>query len=122
MKSKREQGIEDPAHNIISESSQQIILYGFLPFTVTVTFVLYAIPAELFAMHLWLNTPPVDMFLLHIPRLLLPFLTGTPFSNNWYVATGGFPSAEQLKVTTEPWHTVDLLTVNLNFSGLSVGF
>ena len=59
------------------------------------------------------------MFLLHIPRLLLPLLTGSPFSNNWYVSTGGFPSAEQLKVTTEPWHTVDLLTVKLKFSGLS---
>ena len=62
------------------------------------------------------------MFLLHIPRLLLLLLTGTPFSNNWYVSTGGFPSAEQLKVTTEPWHTVDSLTVNLKFSGLSARF
>ena len=62
------------------------------------------------------------MFLLHIPGLLLLSLTGTPFSNNWYVSTGGFPSAEQLTVTTEPWHTVELLTVKLNFSGLSVRF
>ena len=62
------------------------------------------------------------MFLLHIPGLLLLSLTGTPFSNNWYVSTGGFASAEQLTVTTEPWHTVELLTVKLNFSGLSVRF
>ena len=62
------------------------------------------------------------MFLLHIPRLLLPFLTDTPFSNNLCVSTGGIPSAEQLKVTTEPLHTADLLTVKLNFSGLSVRF
>ena len=62
------------------------------------------------------------MFLLHIPRLLLLLVTGTPFSNNWYLSTGGFPSAEQLKVTTEPWHTVDSLTVNLKFSGLSARF
>ena len=62
------------------------------------------------------------MSLLHIPRLLLPLLTDTPFSNSWYVSTWGFPSAEQLKVTTEPWHTVVLLTVNLKFSGLSARF
>ena len=62
------------------------------------------------------------MFLLQIPRLLLPKPTGTPFSNNWYVSTAGFPSAVQLKVITEPWHMVGLLTVNLNFSGLSTRF
>ena len=83
---------------------------------------LYAVPAEFFAVHLWLNTPPVDMFLLHIPRLLLPFLTDTPFSNNSYVSTRGNPLARRLKVMTEPWHTADLLTVKLNFSGLSVRF
>ena len=46
-----------------------------------------------------MNTPLVDMFLLHIPEVFVSKIA-VSFSNSWYDVTNGLASAEQLKLMT----------------------
>ena len=72
----------------------------------------------LLATHLYMNTPLVDMFLLHIPEVSKITVS---FSNSWYDVTNGLASAEQLKLMTSFWHVVWLAAdfVNRLISGLT---
>ena len=93
--------------------------YQGLPFTVTVTFVLNAIPKVFLATHLCTNTPPLANVSLHIPERLTS--VAVSFLNSWYDVTAGLASAEQLNVIVLPWHALSSITdvVNCTFSGLS---
>ena len=66
-----------------------------------------------------MNTPLIDMFLLHIPEGFVSKIA-VSFSNSWYV-TDGLASAEQLKLMTSFWHAVWLVAdvVNCLISGLT---
>ena len=67
-----------------------------------------------------MNTPLVDMFLLHIPEVFVSKIA-VSFSNSWYDVTNGLASAEQLKLMTPFWHAVWLAADVLNclISGLT---
>ena len=67
-----------------------------------------------------MNTPLVDMFLLHIPEVFVSKIT-VSFSYIWYDVTDGLASAEQLKLMTSFWHAVWLAAdvVNCLISGLT---
>ena len=46
------------------------------------------------AIHLYMNTPLVDIFLLHIPEVFMSKIA-VSFSSRWYDITGGLPLAVQ---------------------------
>ena len=91
-----------------------------LPFTATVTLVLYSDPKEFLAAHLKTKTPSFSKCLLHIPEVLV-FKIALSFSNSQYNVTPGLALAEQLKLMTSPAHALLSTTelVNWTFSGLS---
>ena len=86
----------------------------------TITNELTSDPKELLAIHLYVNTPLFDTFLVHIPEGFVSKIA-VSFSNSWYDVTDGLASAEQLKPIISPLHALLSMTdvVNCTFSGLS---
>ena len=79
------------------------------------------LPTELFATHLYINSPLFDSVLTHILVLLSP--TSLPFWNNWYEVTFGLASpTEQVSFKMSFWHALFALAfvVSWTFSGLSI--
>ena len=79
------------------------------------------LPTELFATHLYIDSPLFDSVLIHIPELLSP--TSVPFRNNWYEVTSGLASTtEQVSSKMTFWHALFALAfvVSWTFSGLSI--
>ena len=79
------------------------------------------LPTELFATHLYINSPLFDNVLTHILVLLSP--TSLPFWNNWYEVTFGLASpTEQVSFKMSFWHALFALAfvVSWTFSGLSI--
>ena len=94
---------------------------SWLPLTVMETLRLSELPTELFATHLYLDSPLCDTVLTHIPVLLSP--ASVPFRDNWYEVTSGFASpTEQVSFKISFWHALFALAfvVSLTFSGLSI--
>ena len=91
-----------------------------LPFTATVTLVLYSDPREFLATHLKTKTPLFSKVLVHIPEALM-FKMAVSFSNSFYDVTPGLALAEQLKLMTFPLHALLFIAelINWTFSGLS---
>ena len=93
----------------------------WLPLTVMETLGLSELPTELFATHLYIDSPLFDSVLTHIPELLSP--TSVPFRNNWYEVTSGLASpTEQVSSKMPFWHALLALAFVLSrtFSGLSI--
>ena len=68
---------------------------------------LLLVPAELFARHLYVTSPPVSSVLIHTPESILFEIT-LPFSYNVKVSTTGLlASTEQMKLTTMPAQTTE---------------
>ena len=86
----------------------------------TITNELTSDPKELFAIHLYVNTPPFDTFFFHIPEGFASKMA-VSFSNSWYDVTDGPASAEQLKPIISPLHALLSMTdvVNCTLPGLS---
>ena len=83
------------------------------------TFWLLAVPAVLFATHLYVKLPLFITILLNIPELLLP--NRTSFSKKWYIGGGFALAAEQLKSTRSFRHALlaETFVVNCTSSGLT---
>ena len=94
---------------------------SWLPLTVMETLGLSELPTELFATHLYFDSPLFDSVLTHILVLLSP--TSVPFRNNWYEVTSGLASpTEQVSFKMSFWHALFALAfvVSWKFSGLSI--
>lgn len=91
-----------------------------LPFSVTITYELTPDPKELLATNLYVNTPLVDTFLVHIPKGFTSKIAAS-FSNSWYDVIDGLASAEQLKLILAPLHALLSMAdeINCTFFGLS---
>ena len=79
------------------------------------------LPTELFATHLYINSPLFDSVLTHIPVLLSP--RSVSFRNKWYEVTSGLASpTEQVSSKMLLWHALFALAfvVSWTFSGLSI--
>ena len=79
------------------------------------------LPTELFATHLYIDSPLFDSVLTQIRELLSP--TSVPFRNNWYEVTAGLASpTEQVSSKMPFWHALFALAfvVSWTFSGLSI--
>ena len=94
---------------------------SWLPLTVMETLGLSELPTELFATHLYFDSPLFDSVLTHILVLLSP--TSVPFRNNWYEVTSGLASpTEQVSFKMSFRHALFALAfvVSWKFSGLSI--
>ena len=79
--------------------------YSWLPLTVMETLGLSELPTELFATHLYIDSPLFDSVWTHIPVLLSP--TSVPFRNNWYEVTSRLaPPTEQVSSKASFWHAL----------------
>ena len=85
---------------------------------------LLAVATVLFATQVYTVCPAFVVSWLHNSTELLLVCTSLKFSNNWYVCTKGFPTAEQVMLIVSPLQMVRSLlsTVNRNFSGLTRGY
>ena len=93
----------------------------WLPLTVMETLGLSELPKELFATHLYIDSPLFDSVLTHILLLLSP--TSVLFRNNWYEVTSGLASpTEQVSFKISFWHALFALAfvVSWTFSGLTI--